>query len=71
MTAKADSNPPTAPRTTDANGFELDQFGLPLCGPARIAALEILGKPDPNISPESWKVPAKAAGLKLTEKSDG
>ena len=70
MTAKADSNPPTAPRQVDGNGFELDEWGLPLCGPARNAALEALGKPDPNISPVSWKVPAKT-DAKLTEKNDG
>lgn len=71
MTAKADSNPPTMPRQMSAEGFELDEWGLPLCGPARIAVLEKLGKPDPNISPEAWQVPAKASDAKLTEKSNG
>ncbi len=31
---------PTAPRPRDAAGFELDDQGLPLCGPERARRLE-------------------------------
>lgn len=48
---------PTAARPVDANGRELDQYGLPLNGPARVAALAELGKPDPNDAPEVWADP--------------
>ena len=44
----------TKPRPTDAAGRELDQWGLPYSGPARIRALAELGKPDPNVEPEAW-----------------
>ncbi len=37
---------PTAPRATNATGRAIDEHGLPLSGPARIAALD--GKPDPR-----------------------
>ena len=45
---------PTRPRPTDAEGRELDGFGLPLSGPARKRRLEELGKPDPNAEPQAW-----------------
>lgn len=54
MTEQVDLSPPTAPRKVDGQGRELDQWGLPLNGPARIRALEKLGKPDPNVAPEAW-----------------
>lgn len=47
---------PTAPQPVDANGRLLDQFGVPLNGPARIAALAELEKPDPNTDPAAWGV---------------
>lgn len=48
---------PTQPPARDAQGFELDEWGLPVTGPARIAALERLGRPDPIIDPEGWAAP--------------
>jgi hypothetical protein len=47
---------PTRPRPVDANGRQLDRFGLPLSGPARAAALA--GKPDPALAEDE---PADAA----------
>ncbi|CAN5267553.1 hypothetical protein BH10PSE13_BH10PSE13_23660 [soil metagenome] len=44
----------TKPRPTDAAGRELDQWGLPSSGPARVRALAELDKPDPNVAPEAW-----------------
>lgn len=38
---------PTRPRARDENGRMLDEHGLPLAGPARLAALD--GKPDPAL----------------------
>lgn len=52
--AKPEDNLPTQPRRTDAQGRELDQWGLPLNGPARQRALDAAGKPDPNFEPEAW-----------------
>ena len=46
--------PPTQPVTRDANGFELDGWGLPVCGPVRAARLAELGKPDPHDEPDAW-----------------
>ncbi|WP_336958750.1 hypothetical protein [Sphingobium aquiterrae] len=54
---------PTAPRPVDAMGRELDQWGLPLNGPARARALAALQKPDPNIVPEAWAEKA-SSGVK-------
>jgi len=46
--ASADSpNVATQPRPTDDCGRELDAFGLPLNGPARLRALA--GQPDPIV----------------------
>ena len=45
---------PTRPRPVDAAGRQLDEFGLPLSGPARIRALAELGKRDPLTNPEDW-----------------
>lgn len=42
--------PPRCPLT----GRPLDQWGLPLNGPARIAALAELAMPDPNDEPDAW-----------------
>lgn len=44
----------TAPRPVDAQGRELDQWGLPNNGPARVQMLAELGKPDPNLMPDAW-----------------
>lgn len=42
---------PTAPRPVDpATGRQLDEHGLPLSGPARVAALK--GEPDPALAVE-------------------
>lgn len=50
---------PTAPRPVDPDGRALDQWGLPLSGPARIRALTELKKPDPQVDPAAWApVPA-------------
>lgn len=43
---KTTQGEPTAPRPVDQNGRTLDEYGLPLNGPARLAALD--GKPDPR-----------------------
>ena len=40
---------PTAPRPVANNGLVLDAWGLPLCGPARVAALA--GGADPALQP--------------------
>lgn len=45
---------PTAARERNAQGFEIDAWGLPFNGPARIAALAELGQPDPNKDPDAW-----------------
>ncbi len=45
---------PTQARKVDAAGRELDGWGLPFSGPARLRALAELKKPDPNIDPEAW-----------------
>lgn len=49
---------PTRPRPVDANGRALDEWGLPLNGPARLAALAELGRPDPRDEPDAWPAPA-------------
>lgn len=46
---------PTQPRARDTAGRELDEWNLPLSGPARAVALEELCKPDPNTDPDAWK----------------
>ena len=54
----ADTNPapqttqadPTAPRPRDAQGHELDEHGLPLCGPARARRLVELEIADPALA---------------------
>ncbi len=38
---------PTAPRARDAQGFELDEDGLPIAGPERQRRLAEAGLPDP------------------------
>ncbi len=45
---------PTAPPLRDANGFELDSWGLPIVGPVRAARLAELGLPDPNEQADAW-----------------
>jgi hypothetical protein len=45
---------PTAPRARDETGRELDEFDLPLSGPARRARLAELGKRDPREFPEDF-----------------
>lgn len=42
---------PTQPQPRDANGRLLDQWGLPISGPARAARLAELGIADPAIEP--------------------
>lgn len=58
---------PTAPRVRDANGFELDVWGLPLVGPERAKRLAALGKADPHDDPEAW---ADGANLSATTTHD-
>ena len=49
------SSPATAPVPRCAKtGRSLDQWGLPLNGPARVAALQELGLPDPHENPGAW-----------------
>ncbi len=52
---------PTKPQRQDRAGRMLDEFGLPLSGPARVRALQELGKPDPREDPEAWGVKPPAA----------
>lgn len=52
--------PPTQPRPRDENGRELDEYGLPLSGPARVKALAALERPDPHVEPDTWRTPANA-----------
>lgn len=52
---------PTRPRPIDDAGRELDEFGLPLSGPARAAKLARLKKPDPRDNPEAWGAAPPAA----------
>lgn len=54
MQAETTQEKPTQPRPVDAAGRELDEHGLPLCGPARDRALEALGRPDPHVEPDAW-----------------
>jgi len=42
----------TAPRPVTPDGRTLDRWGLPLTGPARVAALA--GRADPNDDPDGW-----------------
>lgn len=71
------SGEPTAPRPHDRHGYELDEWNLPLVGPARVAALEKMGKRDPRDFPEDWQEPARAQppveapAAELKEKSNG
>lgn len=44
----------TKSRPRDAQGRELDEYGLPLIGPARQRALAEMAMPDPNTHPEAW-----------------
>lgn len=62
----ADSTAPT-PRCA-ITGRPLDQWGLPLNGPARVAALAELGLPDPVDEPEVWakQLPVDTALLSST-----
>ena len=48
---------PTRPRAMSKDGRQLDGFGLPIAGPARIAALAKAGKRDPRRHPEDWAAP--------------
>lgn len=44
----------TAPRAQDEAGRPVDQWGLPLNGPARARALAELDRRDPHTHPEDW-----------------
>lgn len=67
---KIEQDAPTAARPVDANGRELDQWGLPINGPARARALEEIGKPDPHFEPEAWAVVVVGEAA-VTEVSNG
>jgi len=54
-------NSPTASRPTDDAGRELDEFGLPINGPARLRALA--GRPDPCIQSEATASDAGSAPI--------
>lgn len=76
--AMGDRNDPTQPRQTDEAGRELDDFGLPLNGPARARALAAAGRPDPNVDPAGWAAagaaavkPADASGSASVESKNG
>jgi len=53
-TPKSTQDPPTRPRPMSKDGRQLDGFGLPIAGPARIAALAKADKRDPREHPEDW-----------------
>lgn len=55
--ARTSQAAPTLPARRDKHGFELDHWGLPVCGPARKATLERLGKSDPDIDTTGWPEP--------------
>jgi len=60
-TPQTSQEEPTRARPQDADGRVLDQWGLPLNGPARVRALS--GRVDPAIDPAGWKeAPLPAAG---------
>ena len=63
----------TKSRPRDAQGRELDEYGLPLIGPARQRALAELGKPDPNTDPKAWRnvVTDAPAAIEQETPSDG
>ena len=54
---------PTAPQARDAFGRLLDQWGLPVSGPCRVAALAEIGLPDPHDDPQAWRKVATRAAL--------
>ena len=58
----SDPNPVTQPRPVDAAGRELDQWGLPLNGPARARALAEAGKPDPDMQSDAWAFASDEVG---------
>ena len=62
---KTEQADPTAPRPRDEAGHELDEFNLPLSGPARAAALDALGKPDPATDPDAWVAADTRAAAKV------
>lgn len=59
---------PTQPRPVDATGRTIDQWGLPVSGPARLKALG--GKPDPalEVPDEAQPVSPPAAPAAATDK---
>lgn len=59
----------TQPRPVDAGGFVLDEWGLPLSGPRRRAALAETGRRDPREHPEDWETEARAARVKKAKES--
>lgn len=60
---------PTRPRPTDENGFELDEWGVPLSGPRRRAVLAAAGRRDPREHPEDWKADGRAASIKKAKEA--
>lgn len=54
MTVKVLVGEPTRPRLVDGQGRELDQWGLPISGPARARRLAELGRPDPEHDSAGW-----------------
>lgn len=47
--------PATAPVRRDGNGFEIDEWDLPVSGPARANRLAELDMPDPHDDAKAWK----------------
>lgn len=47
--------PSTLPRVRDAQGRELDQWGLPMNARARAAALEVADRREPREFPQDWE----------------
>lgn len=59
MSRKVTQAEPTKPRPHDPQGRELDGFGLPVSGPARLRRLAEMGRSDPNGDPDGWAASAK------------
>jgi hypothetical protein len=59
----------TQPPQRDAFGRLLDQWGVPVNGPCRVAALAAAGLPDPNDDPDAWEGVDAPAALSFEQQS--
>lgn len=56
-TPKVTQDAPTCEQMRDSAGRLLDEWMLPVTGPDRVAALDVLGRPDPRDEPDAWAEP--------------